>query len=300
MRQSISAAVSVSQIFRTVDATLMHGNLTRKTFLRTQARSNLPGVFLLIMFISAVLSGCAVRERRLEVRGRESPAMVLPEADDRELQGPYTIDGVAYYSLPSEEGFVEEGVASWYGRKFHGRRTANGEVYNMYQKTAAHKTLPFGTHVKVVNLSNGKEVIVKINDRGPFVKERIIDLSFAAAKDIALIGPGTTKVRLVALSRKVGTIRMGDTDKPLVEVRNFRKGKFTVQVGAFRTEDNAMRLAKRLSVLFDHVAITTYVPRNGTIFYRVRVSLTEDLHETNQVVEKLEYLGFAQVFIVAL
>ncbi len=91
--------------------------------------------------------------------------MVLPETVDSKLQGPYTIDGVPYYSLPSEEGFVEEGIASWYGGKFHGRKTANGEVYDMYEKTAAHKTLPFGTHVKVVNLSNGKEVLVRINDR---------------------------------------------------------------------------------------------------------------------------------------
>lgn len=226
--------------------------------------------------------------------------MVLPETVDSKLQGPYTIDGVPYYSLPSEEGFVEEGIASWYGGKFHGRKTANGELYDMYEKTAAHKTLPFGTHVKVANLSNGKEVLVRINDRGPFVKGRIIDLSFAAAKDIALIDPGTTRVRLVALSRKVGTIRMGDTYKPLVEARNFRKGKFTVQVGAFTTEDNAMRLAERLRVLFDHVTITTYVPHDGTVFYRVRVSLNEDLNETNQVVEKLEYLGFSQTFIVAL
>ncbi|MBW2309964.1 MAG: septal ring lytic transglycosylase RlpA family protein [Deltaproteobacteria bacterium] len=265
-----------------------------------QGRPNLPAFFVLVTFIIAALSGCAVRKSRLEVSGYESPAMVLPEADDREHQGPYTIDGVPHYCLPGEEGFVEEGIASWYGAKFHGRKTANGEVYDMYQKTAAHKTLPFGTHVKVVNLSNGKEIIVRINDRGPFVKERIIDLSFAAARELGLIGPGTTRVRLVALSREVGTIKVGDTYKPLVEVRNFRKGKFTVQVGAFTTEDNATRLAERLRVLFDHVTITTYVPQNGTIFYRVRVSLTEDLNETNQVVEKLEYLGFDHAFIVAL
>jgi rare lipoprotein A len=279
----------------------MHGNPHRKPLRpRVNVRSHLPVFFSLSLFLFTTVSGCAVIERRIGVSGHESPAMVLPKADDNELQGPYTIDGVPYYSLPSEEGFVEEGIASWYGGRFHGRKTANGEVYDMYEKTAAHKTLPFGTHVKVVNLSNGKEVLVRINDRGPFVKERIIDLSFAAAQDIGMIDPGTTRVRLVALSRKVGTIKMGDTYKPLVEVRNFRKGKFTVQVGAFTAEDNAMRLAERLRVLFGHVTITTYVPRNGTIFYRVRVSLSEDLNDTNQVVEKLEYLGFSQAFIVAL
>ena len=301
MRENIFAAVSTGQVFRNSNALLMHGNLHRKPLkTRTKVRPHLTVFFSLLLFLFTTVSGCAIRERRIVVSGYERPAMVLPETEDSTLQGPYTIDGVPYYSLPREEGFVEEGIASWYGGKFHGRKTANGEVYDMHEKTAAHKTLPFGTHVKVVNLSNGKEVLVRINDRGPFVKGRIIDLSFAAAKDIALVDPGTTRVRLVALSRKVGTIRMGDAYKPLVEARNFRKGKFTVQVGAFTTEGNAMRLAERLRVLFDHVTITTYVPHGGTIFYRVRVSLNEDLNETNKVVEKLEYLGFSQAFIVAL
>ena len=301
MRKSIFAAVSNGQVFRNFNDLLMNGNLKRKRLrARTKVWCHLPVFFSLLLFLFTTVFGCAMSKRRIVVSGHESPAMVLPEADDSRLQKPYIIDGVPYYCLPSGEGYVEEGIASWYGGKFHGRKTANGEVYDMYEKTAAHKTMPFGTYVKVVNLSNGKEVLVRINDRGPFVKERIIDLSFAAAKDIALIDPGTTRVRLVALSRKIGTIRMGDTYKPLVEVRNFRKGKFTVQVGAFTTEDNAMRLAERLRVLFDHVTITTHVPLNGTIFYRVRVSLSEDLNETNQVVEKLEYLGFSQAIIVAL
>jgi rare lipoprotein A len=290
---------SIGQIART--APLMYENLTGKPIrIRRKRSSNLPALVSLIISLIAALSGCAVSERRTLESAYERPIIVLPETVESRIPEPYSIDGVPYYPLPSEEGFVEEGIASWYGGEFHGRKTANGEVYDMHKKTAAHKTLPFGTQVKVVNLSNGKEVIVRINDRGPFVKKRIIDLSFAAAQDISLIDPGTSRVRLVALSKKVGTIRMGDTDRPLVEGRNFRKGKFSVQVGAFRSEENAMRLAERLKVLFDYVTITTYVPCNGTVFFRVRVFLSEDLNEIKQVVNRLEDLGFSQAFIVAL
>jgi rare lipoprotein A len=167
-------------------------------------------------------------------------------------------------------------------------------------KTAAHKTLPFGTYVKVKNLSNLREAIVRINDRGPFVKGRIIDLSYSAARGIGLVGPGVARVRVVALSKEVGKIKSGNKYKPLVEAKDFKKGEFTIQVGAFEDEDNARRLADRLRVIFDHVTITTYVPYEGGTFYRVRVSLSEDLTEASQIVKKLEYLGFSENFIVAL
>jgi len=293
--------VSLSGVFRDDCRTLLKNEKVHGEPLSIQAQKPyLPVLFPLFLFLLTAAFGCSMGKSRMLVSGYERPAMVLPETHDGRLREPYIIDGVPYYCLPREEGFVEEGIASWYGGEFHGRNTANGEVYDMYGRTAAHKTLPFGTHVKVTNLSNGKEVIVRINDRGPFVKGRIIDLSFTAAKDIGLVGPGTDKVRVTTLSRKVGTIKVGDTYKPLVEARNFRKGKFTVQVGAFEAEENAVRLAERLRVLFDHVTITTHVPLDGTIFYRVRVSFSEDLNETNQVVERLEYLGFSQAFIVAL
>jgi len=302
MRRGVHGAVSIAGVFRYFHRLLKGGNLRIKPLETSpKKRHHLPVILSVFLFLFTAVFGCAVGGRQTLMSGHErTAAMVLPETEDRRLREPYVIDGVTYYCLPSKEGYIEEGIASWYGGKFHGRNTANGELYDMYEKTAAHKTLPFGTHLKVVSLSNGKEVVVRINDRGPFVKGRIIDLSFAAAKDIGLIDPGTARVRIVALSKKVGTIKMGGTSKPLVEARNFRKGKYTVQVGAFEAEENAMRLADRLRVLFDHVAITTCVPCNGTMFYRVRVSLSEDLNEINQVVEKLECLGFSQTFIVAL
>ena len=119
---------------------------------------------LVVLFVSLALCSCGGSKRRLPSATYTKPAIVLPETSK-----PYSVDGVTYYPLPSGEGFVQEGVASWYGRKFHGRKTSSGEVYNMYDNTAAHKTLPFGTRVSVKNLSNSKVVVVRINDRGPFV-----------------------------------------------------------------------------------------------------------------------------------
>lgn len=109
---------------------------------------------------------------------------------------PYTVAGTTYYPLESAKGFTETGVASWYGGKFHGRKTASGERYNQNKMTAAHKTLPFGTKVYVKNLENGKSAVVRINDRGPFKKGRVIDLSKAAAKQLDITKTGTAKVRI--------------------------------------------------------------------------------------------------------
>jgi len=265
-----------------------------------KAGSFFPGFFALLLLFAIATFGCAIGERRILVSTYEKPAIVVSDTGESQLPKPYSINGIPYYPLSREQGFVQEGMASWYGNEFHGRKTACGEIYNMHEKTAAHNTLPFGTYVKVENLSAQREVIVRINDRGPFVKGRIIDLSFAAAKEIGLINPGVTRVRLVAMAKKVGTVKVGDKTKPLVEARNFGRGKFTVQVGAFQNKDNAMRLAERLKVIFDHVAITTYVLVDGTVLYRVRVSLSEDLNETDQVVKRLEYMGFSEAFIVAL
>lgn len=109
---------------------------------------------------------------------------------------PYTVAGSTYYPLKTVKGFSETGVASWYGKKFHGRKTASGERYNQNKMTAAHKTLPFGTNVRVKNIENGKSVVVRINDRGPFKKGRIIDVSRAAAKKLGMINSGTAKVNI--------------------------------------------------------------------------------------------------------
>ena len=112
---------------------------------------------------------------------------------------PYKVGSNWYQPLAHAQGFKQRGQASWYGRDFHGKKTSNGEIYNMHAMTAAHKTLPFGTYVTVSNLDNNRNLDVRINDRGPFVRGRIIDLSYAAAKKLGLVGPGTAYVEIVAL-----------------------------------------------------------------------------------------------------
>ena len=255
--------------------------------------------FISLLLIIGIF-GCAGSKEQIRVSSYKKPAIVLPKTRDGRVPKSDSVNGVVYYPLLSGEGFVHEGMASWYGKDFHGKKTSNGEIYNMYDKTAAHKTLPFGTYVRVENLSNLKEVIVRINDRGPFVTGRIIDLSYGAGRQIGLVGPGVAKVRLVALSRKIGRIKSGNDYVPLVEAADFRKGEFTIQVGAFENKDNALRLVDRLRIIFSYVTITTYVSPQEKALYRVRVSLSNDLTEANKMVDKLKYLGFSETFIVAL
>jgi rare lipoprotein A len=154
---------------------------------------------------------------------------------------------------PAPSGYTQEGNASWYGVPFHGRRASNGEVYDMYKLTAAHRTLPFETTVRVTNLNNGKSTVVRITDRGPFVENRIIDLSLAAAREIDLVGPGVASVRLEVL---------GFVDPT--------SGFFTVQVGAFRDRANAERLRDRLTVSYSPIFVQQFDSPDG-VFYRVRI-----------------------------
>jgi len=226
--------------------------------------------------------------------------IVLPEKTKGRGFKPYVINGERYYPLPDSEGFVQFGNASWYGREFHGRPTANGEVFDMHKKSAAHKTLPFGTYVKVVHLSNKKQIIVRINDRGPFVKGRIIDLSHAAAKELGLIGPGVARVKIAALGREVEELESPLGVKPVVEITDLNTGEFTVQVGAFGSKDNALRLGDRLKVIFGYVDVTVCDDKDKGTIYRVRVSKSKTLKKAGEIKRLLENMGFWEAFIVSL
>jgi rare lipoprotein A len=209
---------------------------------------------------------------------------------------PYQVYGAWYHPMTDANGFEQQGIASWYGGEFHGRRTSNGEIYNMYAMTAAHKTLPLGTYVRVFDLSNHRSVDVRINDRGPFVKGRIIDLSYSAAKALGMIGPGTAPVRIVALGAPAAQQANGQPVdfKPL----DYYSGNFTFQVGAFAERANAEKLVQKLGRQYKNTHMVTYFDGTRT-FYRVRVGRRTKLEEAEQYERMLSQNGYPGAFIVA-
>ncbi|MBI3783105.1 MAG: septal ring lytic transglycosylase RlpA family protein [Deltaproteobacteria bacterium] len=184
-------------------------------------------------------------------------------------------------SIETQPGATQVGVASWYGPGFHGNRTSNGEVYDQNQLTAAHQSLPLGTPVSVSNLDNGRQVEVRINDRGPFAKGRIIDLSYAAARALDMVGPGTANVRLEVLD--------GNTAQ-------LPSSAFAVQVGSFSDRENALRLKSELQRRFDGVYVTTGEGNVGR-FYRVRLGRFARREEAVRIARAVVPLGLTAIIV---
>ena len=255
--------------------------------------------FLWLWFVPVLVFGACARHAPPSPPAPSPPrVLALPETERARISKPYVVNGVRYYPLPDAYGFVEYGKASWYGKDFHGRPTSSGEIYNMYGRTAAHKLLPLDTVVKVTNLTNQKTIVLPVNDRGPFVKGRVIDLSYGAARDLEMIGPGVVEVKVEALAREVGNVKGREGFTPLIEVQDFRRGEFTVQVGAFENHQNALKLAERLGESLDEVRITVYEDAKGKTFHRVQVSKSETLDRAEAMEKKLEAMGFVDAFMV--
>ncbi|MFK8028618.1 MAG: septal ring lytic transglycosylase RlpA family protein [Gammaproteobacteria bacterium] len=184
------------------------------------------GILLALMLLG--LNGCATAtQRTTPTSGSSGSTAQVPPAPAALPSGyvrSYVVFGQRYYILGSASGFHEEGLASWYGPKFHGRKTANGETYNMHGISAAHKSLPLGTWVRVTNLDNQRSLDLRINDRGPFVDDRIIDLSFAAAKALDVVGPGTAPVRVVFLEDIIGRSSSAGATSPQNNYQDTHQG----------------------------------------------------------------------------
>jgi rare lipoprotein A len=203
----------------------------------------------------------------------------VPKAEPRARFGNpafYEVFGQRYVVLPTAHGYVERGVASWYGPDFHGIRTSTGEPYDMYGMTAAHKTLPLPAYARVTNLRNGRTITVRINDRGPFKANRIIDLSYAAALKLDMVRDGTTLVEVQALEP-------GDVpDAP-----PSRLPALYAQVGAFSVEDNALRLRDRLAGAGVGPVLVRADSIGGRNLYRVRVGPIDSVAAYDAIVERL-------------
>ncbi|MCP4106362.1 MAG: septal ring lytic transglycosylase RlpA family protein [Desulfobacteraceae bacterium] len=230
---------------------------------------------------------------------KKRPAKRTTSANYKTYPRPYKVFGKWYYPLPHAKDFRQRGIASWYGEEFHGRPTSNGEIFDMYQISAAHKILPLGTVVRVHNLLSNKSLVMRINDRGPFVPGRVIDLSRAAAMELGIFGPGTAPVEVIALG--IGP-RVASNSKavPKYVPVDFTKGNFKIQVGAFLDRTNAEKLVGELDQSFRHTEIKPYYSRRGgKLLHRVLVGKCTTLAQAEQYQSILKQKGFNDAFAVA-
>ena len=246
---------------------------------------------------TVILSGCSVARKpesataAPEIVPPAPPTAntgeVTPRREPRSARGNppfYKVLGKRYVVLASEEGYLERGVASWYGPNFHGESTSNGEKYDMYGMSAAHKTLPLPCYARVTNLKNGKSIVVRINDRGPFVANRLIDLSYTAAQKLDMMKEGTTlvEVRALTVQEPDNLTRSAETPPP----------SLYVQVGAFADQANAQRVLSRLKSGGLSKAFVLAPPDGQPPLYRVRLGPISSVPEFDSLAAKLKGLGY--------
>ena len=237
----------------------------------------------------------------------------VPKVEPRSRYGnpqSYVVFGQRYHVMPTSNGYVERGVASWYGTKFHGQRTSSGETYDMYAMTAAHKSLPLPTYARVTNLRNGRSVVVKINDRGPFVGNRIIDLSYTAAAKLGILADGTGLVEVRALDP-----RRPDSAPPLMAqtpvttptpppATGYRaaapagNGNLYLQVGAFLSRGNAEQLRSKLQdVRISDIHISEGVSNQRPV-YRVRIGPLAGVDDADRMAAELSRYGITDPRVI--
>lgn len=204
----------------------------------------------------------------------------------------YEVFGTTYRILPTSRGYREVGYASWYGKDFHGKRTSSGTPYNMYAYSAAHKTLPIPTYVKVTNLENGRSLVLRVDDRGPFVKNRIIDLSYTAAKELDLIQKGTAKVEVVALppyqhlkNPKAHPTEQAIQTPPSAPNTAVEGGRYYVQLGSFKERGNAEAFMNTMAATLGRPTEVHY----SRGLHRVVIGSYATHNEAKAAAERLHY-----------
>jgi rare lipoprotein A len=287
-------------------------------------RGKLAGVILLTTGL--LLSGCSTLVARPPLPPAPSPEILapplqlppdpVPRAEARSRYGnpvSYEVFGRRYFVLADASGFRERGTASWYGPGFHGERTSSGEPYDMYGMTAAHKTLPLPAYVRVENLGNGRAVVVRVNDRGPFVGDRIIDLSYSAAVKLDMLRVGTAPVEITVVTAAAASDPGAATAPaaalavapsvsaaaaPVTPAAPPITGQF-VQAGAFGSRDNAERLASRLrDAGFFSVELQPTLSAGGAALLRVCIGPVASAAEADDLIERLALAGVPDARLV--
>jgi len=266
---------------------------------------------LFILGIVLLLHGCGSVSRSVyykddgppssDYNGANTPNAV-PRVEPKSRGGnprSYVVFGKRYHVKKSSKGYVERGIASWYGKKFHGRRTSNGEIYDMYQMTAAHKTLPIPTYVQVTNIKTGQQIIVRVNDRGPFHEGRIIDLSYAAAQKLGTASNGTGLVEVRAIDPltwnpdQQQVIRTADTSRAHPDAQIY------LQLGAFSVKANAEKmLVKTVGSAISGVSIKNGNDSNGKPIYRVRIGPLASVDLADNMISRLLKTGVGEFHVV--
>ena len=251
------------------------------------------GQFLIGSLLLLVLSACTFG---VPIGGQKADPGSLKKSKYGNPSS-YIVMGKRYFVMDSAAGFKQRGIASWYGSKFHGKRTSSGEIYNMHAMTAAHKTLPIPVYVKVKNLDNGKTTTVLVNDRGPFVDGRIIDLSYAAAKKLGVDGPGTARVEIVTLDSSKKVSKAPARAIPLRAVQH-QPGNMFIQLGAFSSKGNALKLTNELKAKKENAVIIKQVKIGKDSFFRVQIGPLLDLGEASSIQKRLNRKGYTRARIV--
>lgn len=228
----------------------------------------------------------------------------------------YDVDGQKYYVMKSAQGYCQTGLASWYGTKFHGRKTSSREPYDMFAMTAASRNLPIPTYVEVTNLENGKTIVVKVNDRGPFVSDRIIDLSYAAATKLGFANKGTANVKVRAIDTHRAQsdkfkeeILLADKEIPEIVINPLELPAPTqsakaitlsryLQFGAFSNEENAKHLKAEIATYIDTEILINTGSSKGKPIYRVQIGPFDSESTSNEMIEKLHAHGVKNVITV--
>ena len=254
-----------------------------------------------------VLGGCSLSSRdsgpsrQMNFSHLEN---AVPKHEKRTRAGnpaTYVVLGKRYYVKKESTGYVERGPASWYGKKFHGRKTSNGEIYNMYAMTAAHKTLPIPTYLQVTNLDNGKSVVVRVNDRGPFHGNRIIDLSYAAASKLGYASNGVGNVELRAIEpgqATTTTASRSSTPAPVARAASTSSNQLFLQLGSFISQYNAESLRAQLALNNVTSAEVQRTEVDRKSIYRVRIGPIASTEEADSLASRIHKLGMGVPSIV--